>query len=282
MKQLIISLCIILFSVTSAFSSDSVKANPRTMAFPELRYEIPKAERIVLECGMPVYLLRDSELPIINMTAMVRTGSVYEPAAVAGLAGLTGSVMRSGGAGGLAPEKMDDELEFMASSVESSIGSDMGTVSLTSLTRNFGRTLQIFSDVLLRPDFSEKRVEISRKHLIEGLRRQNDDPKEIAGREINRAIFAGHPLAYVPTFESAPAITRQGMVEFHRRFFRLDNCILAVSGDFDRTVLLRDLNKVFPKTAVTAPVKLEAIPQPAGPFAPEVLLGRKAVTQSVI
>ncbi|TSC90643.1 MAG: membrane protease, partial [Candidatus Berkelbacteria bacterium Licking1014_96] len=72
--------------------------------------------RVVLECGMPVYLLRDPELPIINITAMVRTGSVYEPAAKSGLAGLTGSVMRSGGAGGLSPEKMDDELEFMASS----------------------------------------------------------------------------------------------------------------------------------------------------------------------
>ena len=89
---------------------------------------------------------------------------------------------------------MDDELEFMASSVESGIGADMGTVSMTSLTKNFNRTLQIFSDVLLRPDFSEKRVDIARKHLIEGLRRQNDDPKEIAGREIGRAVYAGHPL----------------------------------------------------------------------------------------
>ncbi len=93
---------------------------------------------------MPVYLLRDTELPIINMTAMVRTGSVYEPAAQSGLSGMTGSVMRSGGAGGMSPEKMDDELEFMASSVESSIGSDMGTVSLTALKKNFSRTLQIF------------------------------------------------------------------------------------------------------------------------------------------
>ena len=41
------------------------------------------------------------------------------------LAGMTGTVMRSGGAGGVAPEAMDDELEFMASSVESGIGSDM-------------------------------------------------------------------------------------------------------------------------------------------------------------
>lgn len=282
MKQFFISICLTLFVITSSHAADIGKANPRTMQFPDLKFDIPKAERVVLECGMPVYLLRDSELPIINVSAMVRTGSVYEPAALSGLAALTGSVMRSGGAGGLTPEKMDDELEFMASAVESSIGSDMGTVSLTSLSKNFTRTLKIFADVLLKPDFSEKRVDIARKHLVEGLRRQNDDPKEIAGREIVKAIYAGHPLGNVPTIDTAKAINRQGMVDFHGRFFRVDNMILAVSGDFDRVALLRELNSVFGKKNAQPATLLPEIPQPASAFAAEVIYGKKEVNQSVI
>lgn len=282
MKRLIISLCTLLCIATPVFAAGKTPADPRTMTFPELRFDIPRAERVILECGMPVYLLRDTELPIINITAMVRTGSVYEPAAKAGLADLTGTVMRSGGAGGMTPEQMDDELEFMASSVESGIGADMGTVSLTSLTKNFNRTLRIFADVLLRPDFGEKRVDLARKHLIEGLRRQNDDPKEVAGREIARAIYAGHPLGVVPTFESARSITRQDMVEFHRRFFRPDTTMLAVSGDFDRAAMLRELNTVFGKAGRGLPPLLPDIGQPAGVFAPEVLLARKEVNQTVI
>ena len=282
MKRLIISILVLIALVATSFAADNGRANPRSMSFPPLRFDIPKAERVVLECGMPIYLLRDPELPIINITAMVRTGSVYEPAPLSGLASLTGSVMRSGGAGGLLPELMDDELEFMASSVESGIGADMGTVSLTSLTKNFSRTLRIFSDVLLRPDFSEKRVDIARKHLIEGLRRQNDDPKEIAGREIGRAIYAGHPLGDIATLESANAITRQGMVDFHRRFFRVDNMILAVSGDFDRTAMLRELNAAFGKSSALQATVLPDIPQPASGFAAEVIYGNKEVNQSVI
>jgi predicted Zn-dependent peptidase len=252
------------------------------MKFPALNFRIPTAERVVLECGMPVYLLRDTELPIINMTAMVRTGSVYEPAAKTGLSGMVGNVMRSGGAGGMTPEAMDDELEFMASSVESSIGSDMGTVSLTTLKKNFSRTLQIFRDVLLRPDFSQTRVEITRKHSIEGLRRQNDDPKEIAGREIQRALYAGHPLGEIATFASVNAITRQDMIDFHGRFFRLDNMILAVSGDFDRTTLLKELNATFKPAQYTRALSLPEVPQPAGQLKGEVLYGKKDVNQTVI
>lgn len=282
MNQLLLSICFLITFITSTYAADQTLANPRTMKFPELSFQIPKAERVVLECGMPVYLLRDTELPIINMTAMVKAGSVYEPAAQTGLAGMAGAVMRSGGAGGMTPEQMDDELEFMASSVESGIGSDMGTVSLTALKKNFSRTLQIFSQVLLHPDFSEKRLEIARKQAIEGLRRQNDDPKEIAGREINRAIYAGHPLGEVTTFASIASITRQDVVAFHRRFYRLDNMILAVSGDFDRTALLNELNAVFKVEKNRTALALPEVPQPKQQLQGEVLYGKKDVNQTVI
>ncbi len=282
MKQFLLSICFLVISIAPANAADHHLSNPRTMKFPELNFQIPTAERVVLECGTPVYLLRDTELPIINMTAMVRVGSVYEPASQSGLSGMVASVMRSGGGGGLAPEKMDDELEFMASSVESGIGIDMGTVSLTALKKNFTPTLQIFSDVLLRPDFSEKRVEIARRQTIESLRRQNDDPKEIAGREVNRAIYAGHPLGEITTFESISAITRRDLVDFHRRFYRLDNMILAVSGDFDRTVLLKELNAAFKTDSKRGALMLPEVPQPKQLFQGEVLYGKKEVNQTVI
>ena len=272
MRQFLLTVCFLVLSIAPLHAGDQTFANPRTMKFSPLNFQIPKAERVVLECGMPVYLLRDTELPIINMTAMARVGSVYAPDAKSGLSGMVGTVMRSGGAGGMSTEQMDDELEFMASSVESSSGPDMGTVSLTALKKNFSRTLQIFSDVLMRPDFSDKRIELARRQAIESLRRQNDDPKGIAGREINRAIYAGHPLGRIATFESISSITRQDLVDFHRRFYRLDNMILAVSGDFDRTTLQK----------YRSVLDLPEIPQPKPQFQEEVLYGKKDVNQTVI
>jgi predicted Zn-dependent peptidase len=284
MKRLLISLiylAVLLPAIITA-AAEPVRPDPRTMTFPELRFSIPGAERVVLECGMPVYLLRDTELPIVNITAMIRTGSVYEPPSKAGLASLTGTVMRSGGAGGMKPEQMDDELEFMASSIESGIGADMGTVVLTSLARNLDRTLRIFRDVLLHPDFDEGRVELARRHAIEAIRRRNDDPREIAGREIGKAIYAGHPLGSEPTVESITSVTRQDMLSFHRRFFRPDATILAVSGDFERTRLLRELNALFGTRPASALAPLPDIPQPTPDLRGEVIYGHKEVSQTVI
>jgi predicted Zn-dependent peptidase len=282
MKQLIFTICLSLFTVAPSLAAETGRANPRSMTFPELRFQIPRAERIVLECGMPVYLLRDTELPIISMTAMTHTGSVYDPPGKYGLAGLTGSAMRNGGAGGVAPDKLDDELEFMASSVESGIATDMGTVSMTTLTKNLERSLQLFRDVLLYPDFNEKRLELIRRQMIEAIRRQNDDPKEIGDRELLRAIYAGHPLGEVADQASLKAITRHDVMAFHRRFFRVDNMILAVAGDFQRDAMIALLNRLFGgKRRETAPPET-VIPQPAAGFKQEILFARRDVGQSVI
>ena len=68
-----------------------------------LHYTIPQPQRVVLDNGMVLYLLEDHEIPLIEVTALIRTGSVYDPPDRAGLAAMTGEVMRSGGTSAMAP-----------------------------------------------------------------------------------------------------------------------------------------------------------------------------------
>jgi len=264
-----------------AFGAETKKADPRTMTFPSLVFEVPKTERVVLKNGMIVHMLPDRELPLVSITAYVNVGSIYEPADKAGLAGLTGAVMRSGGTTELAPQALDAELEFMASAVESSIGSDAGSVSLSCLKRNLPRTMDLFAQVMMAPAFSEDRVVLAKKRTIEALRRQNDDSKEIADREFQKAVYPNHPLGRVPTIETVTAITRDDMVAFHGRYFRPNNVILAVSGDFDKKELIALLEKTFAGWK-REEIAFPAVPEPAKEVAPAVLLARKAVPQSAI
>ena len=52
--------------------------DPRAMKFDPVTFTIPEVERIVLENGIIVYLLPDLELPLVTVSAMIRTGAVYE------------------------------------------------------------------------------------------------------------------------------------------------------------------------------------------------------------
>ncbi|MDD2499449.1 MAG: pitrilysin family protein [Geobacter sp.] len=257
-------------------------ANPRSMTFPALNFNIPKAERVQLKNGTPVYLLQDHELPLATISALIRTGSVYDPADKSGLAALTGSQLRGGGTRNLAPAELDRELEFMASSVESSFGADLGSVSLTSLTKNLDRTLQIFSDVLFQPRFDEKRLEVARRQALEMIRRQNDDPKELGDRELQKALYAGHPLGTMPTAATISAVKQSDLQSFHQRFVRPDNMILTVAGDFDRTAMLAALNRLIGQVRPEGHLHLPEVPQVKLQFVPAVLYAPKQVNQTVI
>lgn len=255
--------------------------DPRNLAFAPLKFSIPKSDRITLSNGMKVYLLEDHELPIVNMTAFIASGSIYEPQEMTGLAGLTGGLIRSGGTEALKPDALDAELEFMASAIESGIGEDLGSLSMSSLAKNLDRTLELYADVLMKPGFEQSRVDLAKNNTIEAIRRQNDDPKGIAGREFRSAIYEKHPLGRVPTIASVNSISRSDMIAFHRRFFTPRGTILAVSGDFNRKDILARLEKLFGGWRPEEP-KLPDVPMPGMNSGKQVLLAKKQVSQSVI
>jgi len=255
--------------------------DPRTLSFPPLKFTVPQTARIVLDNGMVVYMLEDHELPQISMSALVGAGSVYEPESKVGLAGLTGALMRSGGTTTTPAEKLNDELEFMGSSIESSIGDDAGTLYMSTLTRNLDRTLQLFAQVLMAPAFREDKVELARRMSIESLRRQNDDPKAVADRELVKAIYRGTPLGRVPTFTTVRAISRDDMLAFHKKYYHPNNVILSVAGDFNPKDMVVLLNRVFADWK-KEPVQFPDIKAPVALFSPEVLHVEKDVNQTVI
>jgi len=257
------------------------QVNPRSMTFQPLSFQVPKSQRMELSNGIIVYLLEDHELPLVNITAYINTGSIYDPPGKSGLSMLASTVLRSGGAESIPPEEMDAELEFMASSVEAGISTDVGNVSMATLTKNLDRTLQIYASILMKPAFRDDKLTLAKNQSIEGLRRQNDNPKGIAERELRKALYYGHPLGTYPTLESLSAITRSDLTEFHRRFFKPDRSILAVAGDINAADLTGKLETVF-ATWEKSSEPLPKVPELSIQFKPQVLLAHKDVNQSAI
>jgi len=216
--------------------------------FKPLNFVPPKVDRVVLENGMILYLLEDHDLPIFNITTRIRTGAIYEPQEKAGLASLTGFVMRSGGTVSMPADKMNEELEFMAASVETAIDRESGSANLSTLRKDIDKSLKIFTDVLMNPAFPEDKIRMRKDEVIESIRRENDNPSQIAQREFRKIMYdSKHPYSrkVEGTLESIEKITRDDMVAFHKKYFRPNNIILGISGDFNKDEIIKKLNAVF-------------------------------------
>jgi zinc protease len=239
-------LAVTLVPLMSGCAGSSTLGDPRQMTFKPVEFTPPEPDRVVFENGMVVYLLEDHELPLVSVTATMRTGSWLDPADKIGLASLTGSVMWTGGGGGLSAEKVNEELEQFAAGLAISIGRQSGSASLDVLSKDLKRGLQIFAGLIRTPAFEPARVDLAKLQAIEGIRRRQDNPGAVVGREFVKLLYGvDHPTARESSIRSITRITRDDLVAFHRKTIHPNGIMLGVTGDFDKSAMLALLRDAF-------------------------------------
>src|SRR5690554_35508 len=101
----IVILSLMAFSLQAQRSWDEIE-------YPELNsFDKPDVEEFTLDNGIRFYLVEDDELPLINLSMIVRTGGFLVPDDKAGLNSITGTVMRSGGTGSMGGDELNELLE---------------------------------------------------------------------------------------------------------------------------------------------------------------------------
>ena len=217
------------------------------LVYPPLNQpQPPVPDRFELDNGMIVYLLEDHELPIIDISVRIRTGSLYEPADKVGLATITGAVMRTGGTTSKTGDELDEILENLAASVETGIGDDAGSASVSVLKEDLDTGLSILADILMNPAFREDKIELEKVQHRSGISRRNDNPGGITRREFSKLIYgADSPYARTTEYDTINSITRDDLVAFYQKFFRPNNIILGVLGDFDSEIMLAKIQEAF-------------------------------------
>ncbi|MEN8143446.1 MAG: pitrilysin family protein [Gemmatimonadota bacterium] len=242
---------------------------PADIEYPPLNeIEIPQAERVEMPNGMVVFLLEEHELPLINVSVRIRTGSRYEPVEKVGLASITASVMRTGGAGDRTGAEVDLFLEDRAASLGGGIGSSVGTAGMGVLKESFGDVFPVLADMLRRPQFEADKIEEAKVQRKSAIARRNDSPGSITGREFAKLVYgAASPYARHTENATIDAITRQDLIDFHAKYYHPNQIMLGVTGDFDRAEVLAAIESEFgdwERAEVDLPREFQIAPAKAG------------------
>jgi len=223
---LILALCVL-----SGFAQKSPKEKFEFLPLNPIK--MPKIETLELANGLKVFLVEDHDFPTIDIRAVVRIGSVYEPAEKAGLAAITGTVLRSGGTASKTGDDIDRELESLAATVETYIGQSSGGFVSSMLKEDVDLVLVILTDILVNPVFSEDKIELAKIQQRSGISRRNDEVGGIARREFWKLMYgAASPYARHPEYATIQAVTREDIIRLYKRGFYPNNTIMTVWGDF--------------------------------------------------
>jgi len=216
------------------------------LKFPPLEFNPPSASKLSLPNGMVLFVLEDHEIPVADISAIIRTGNIYDPPEKVGLAELAGTVMRSGGTVSQTPDQINQKLEFIASSVETGMADDRGSARLSCLSRDLDTVLPIFADVLMHPAFRQEQLEIARGQMLDGIQRQDDTPQSIADRIFPQLIYGkDSPIARTATEQTVKRITRDDLTRFHERFYHPNNITMAITGDINKDAIAARVQQAF-------------------------------------
>ena len=200
--------------------AQEIPDRPEKLTFPPLVYDPPKPDdyRTVLKSGVVVYIYPDRERPLIDLTIHIKGGSYLDPKGKEGLAGLTGSLMARGGIPSKPADELDEELEFLAARLSSSLSGLDGSVNLNLLSKDADRGFEILRAILAAPSFQEDKLALRKTQILQGLKQRNDNSSSIESRE--RAHLAyGDQFWYNRhvTAASIESIQREDLLAFHHK-----------------------------------------------------------------
>ncbi|MDO8681504.1 MAG: pitrilysin family protein [Acidobacteriota bacterium] len=239
-------------------SSNWPRENPprplaaRPVTFPS--YEIRK-----LANGLQVVLVSQNEQPVISVRMIIKAGAAQDPKNKFGVAMLTATLLDQG-AGKRTAEQIADTIDFIGGVLGTGAGSDLSFVNAIVMKDSYEVALELMSDVVQRPTFSQEEIDRQRQQALSALKVSAEDPDSVAGQVIDRLIYGFHPygLPGNGTAESLASLSRADFVEFHRSYFVPNNALIAVVGDIDPNEAIKGLEKYFggwkPGTVPTANV----------------------------
>lgn len=146
-------------------------------------------------------------------------------------------------------QRMRMELSRMGTTIGSGVNFDYSGLTMASTRANFDRSWEIFTDVALRPAFTNDDVERVRNRIVASLRDDNDTPDSYLQVLQARVAYAGHPYLNDPrgTAESVSRLTSADLRQYHKQVMETSQLLLVVVGDLDPQMLRSRIAASFGK-----------------------------------
>ena len=189
-----------------------------------VRHTLPK--------GIVVLVRENPDVASVVIQGALDAGSLYDEPGREGLASfaagmlLRGTEMRDF-------QSIHELLESSGAVLAISAGLHHAGFSGRSLAEDLPLLIDLLAEAVRQPAFPEEQVERLRGQFVTALKIQEQDPRYVAGRMFREMVYGeAHPY-HRPSdglLESVAAITREHLVDFHRRCFGPRGLIMVVVG----------------------------------------------------
>jgi zinc protease len=274
LKPAIVVILVALALAAPSAQNQSDRSRPPALG-PTPQLKLPAIQRRMLSNGVPVWVVETHEVPLAQVTLLLRSGSSNDPQGKFGLASLTAAMLDEG-AGTRSALEIADEIDFLGADLGTSSSFDASAVRLGVPVARLEPALAVMADVALRPTFPEAELERLRQERLTELMQARDDAATVAPMAFARLLFGPthrYGTGAVGTPTTLKAFTVADLKTYHAAAFHPANATLIVVGDLTADKIVPQLEKQFGSwRAASAPTRPAAVPTAPQPGQRQVVV----------
>lgn len=184
--------------------------------------------RSIMPNGVPLNVISAGTQDVVRMDLVFKAGSRQQSRKLQAL--FTNRMLREGTVSYSSVE-IAEKLDFYGAWLELSTSAEHAFVTLYSLNKYFGETLDILKSIIKEPIFPEKQLNTVVKTNIQQYKVNSSKVDFIANRSFLNALFGEqHPCGRFAVEEDYKKINRDMLLEFYEAHYHADNCAIFLAG----------------------------------------------------
>ena len=260
-KKLIIGLTIIFANSLSAQLDRSIV--PESGPTPEIFFGKPQT--FMLDNGLTVMVVENNKLPRASASLSFDNPLIFE-GEIAGVSSILAEMIGNG-TQSISKEDFIEEVDFMGASLNiTGSGAFAG-----SLKRYFPRVLELMSQAVLEPLFTQEEFDNQKNLIKESLKTSEKDVSTAANRVQNFITYgASHPNGEFISQASLDKASFNDAIDFYNNFSSPNNAYLVILGDIEFENIKLMVTDLF-SSWESKEVVTSSFPEPKNPDETEVI-----------
>ena len=237
MKKIIITILLLIIS-TSVFSQIDRSKPPKSGPAPVIN--LGKPSTFTLKNGLKVIVVENKKLPRAYASLDVDNYPDFE-GDIKGVSSLVSALMGNG-TKNQSKDDFNEEVDYMGASLSLSAGGGYAS----SLKKYFPRIMEMMSDGLLNPLFTQEEFLKERNILIDGIKSSQKSVPDIASQVGDKLFYgANHPYGEFPTIQTVENITLEDVQNYYSTYAKPNNAYLTIVGDVDFNEIKKLVTSLF-------------------------------------
>ncbi|OIO59579.1 MAG: hypothetical protein AUJ82_04915 [Verrucomicrobia bacterium CG1_02_43_26] len=226
-------------STKAALEPNSVKKASVVVKKP---LALPDFEEITLKNGVRVLLQPYFALPKVQLSVVSLGGPLYESVDQRGLTALMSTLLTKDTQKRSALE-VAEATENLGINFSEMAGNNTFGFGMEFLPSDLDVSLEILEQALLEPTFLKDTFEIERDGQISSIQMTLDEITSYATLRLRELFFGEYPfrVTSLGTVDALEGMTRDDAAMFYKKLVCADNLAVAVTGSFERDVVLEKL-----------------------------------------